>query len=347
LLVGTLLALLLGAQPARAEPDSSRSTVAQALFEEGRRLMEAGEYGEACPKFKESYAADPAAGTVLNLALCYERQGKLALSWSTFKTAETVARRAGQKEREEFAHSHAAALEGRLARLTVTVSAAARVPGLVVTLDDVELGQAAWGIAMPVDPGTHRLRAEAPGKRPFELLVDVRGPAGTRKAVEVPELSEQQPTQPSAASQHQAPGASSAAGAEAPGATSSQAPTPASGTKSSVRPTVGWVAVGVGVAGIGVGTWFGFHALSLWHDRNRACSGGCTVAAKQAGDDANRAATVADIAIGAGLAATAVGIYLVLTGRPRTAEQRSESHALRISPALGSNHTGLSVSSTW
>jgi len=152
LLVGTQLALALGAQSARAGIGVCAFDRGRGSLRRGAAFDGSGQVRRGVPKFKESYTADPAAGTVLNLATCYEKQGKLALAWSWFKTAETVARRAGQTERAQFAHDHAAALEGQLAKLTVTVSSAARVPGLTVTLDSVELGQAAWGIEMPVDP---------------------------------------------------------------------------------------------------------------------------------------------------------------------------------------------------
>ena len=52
---------------------------------------------------------------------------------------------------------------------------------------------------------------------------------------------------------------------------------------------------------------------SKWDQRNKACANVCTGEARSAGDDANRDATISDIAFGAGLAAVGVGTYLILT----------------------------------
>src|SRR5215471_3170993 len=159
--------------PARAQSTGRNPAAAQALYDEARRLVKAGNYQEACPKFKESYQLDPGGGTLLNLADCYEKQGRLSLAWSTFKEAAVIAQRDRRDDRVEFANQHVAALEKRLAHITVVVTENGRVPGLAVTVDGSLLGEAAWGVAMPVDPGKHEVRAEAPGRRPFVTTVDV------------------------------------------------------------------------------------------------------------------------------------------------------------------------------
>ncbi|MCL2451247.1 MAG: hypothetical protein FWD17_20060, partial [Polyangiaceae bacterium] len=56
---------------------ASEEAAAEALFEQGRDLMLAGRVAEACPKFAESERLDPAPGTLLNLATCYERNGQV------------------------------------------------------------------------------------------------------------------------------------------------------------------------------------------------------------------------------------------------------------------------------
>src|SRR5687768_13548358 len=98
---------------------------AQALFEEAQRRVAAGDYEQACAKFKASYSLDPAGCTLLNLADCLERQGRFASAWSTFKDALVQAQRDGRGERVTFAEEHIRALESRLAYLTIEVPAAA------------------------------------------------------------------------------------------------------------------------------------------------------------------------------------------------------------------------------
>ena len=53
------------------------SPAAEALFEEGRRLLEAGRTDEACLKLAESLAQEMSSGTLLNLALCHETKAWL------------------------------------------------------------------------------------------------------------------------------------------------------------------------------------------------------------------------------------------------------------------------------
>src|SRR5260370_26051532 len=184
---GFVLAPLV-ARPAGAQPRNPAA--AQALYDEARRLVKAGSYAEACPKFKETYELEPGGGTLLNLADCYDKAGKTSLAWTSFKEALGIAQGDGGGDRIDFANSHIASLEARLTRLTVSVPGTARAAGLSVTVDGSPLGEAAWGIGLPVDPGKHVVRAEAPGKRPFETSIDVPSANAPTKSIEIPRLED-------------------------------------------------------------------------------------------------------------------------------------------------------------
>src|ERR1019366_5157952 len=60
---------------------SNTSVAAEALFEEGRSLVAAGKYAEACPKFADSERLGPSVATLLNLAKCWGRGGRTAPAW--------------------------------------------------------------------------------------------------------------------------------------------------------------------------------------------------------------------------------------------------------------------------
>jgi serine/threonine-protein kinase len=130
-------------------------------------------YAEACIKFAESHRLDPATGTLLNLGTCHEAQGKLASAWSAFSEALRAARRELRDDRVTFAEERLAALEPRLSRLTVQLSPE-MTQSVDVKVDGVSIGPAAYGVAVPIDPGTHRVEASAPGHESWfqELTVE-------------------------------------------------------------------------------------------------------------------------------------------------------------------------------
>ncbi len=173
--------VVLAASEAHADPAPRDVMLAQSLFEEGRRLMEAGHAREACPKFEESQRLDPGGGTLLNLALCREREGRVATALVLFDEAARAARKDGRADRQAIAEEHAAALSKRQARLVVRAPDAPA--GLRITVDGAELREPAWGVASGVDPGPHRIEAAAPGYAPFQSNIDI--PVGSLQNVDV------------------------------------------------------------------------------------------------------------------------------------------------------------------
>ena len=183
--LASLLALAWALAPMAAWADDA--ALAQELFDEGHRLMEAGDYDNACPKFKGSHEAEPSVGALLNLARCHEKLGRVASAWAEYRAAAALARRLGQDERAIKSDRLAEDLEPTLSRLTIRVSE--RYPGLEVRRDDEVVPESAWGQAMPVDPGRHRITAEAPGKRTYETFVDVAADADRADLV-IPQLND-------------------------------------------------------------------------------------------------------------------------------------------------------------
>lgn len=148
----------LQAQPIQRDP-----VAAETLFQDARSLMDRRVYSEACPKLVESQRLDPGVGTLMYLALCYEESGRTASAWSIYRSAESAAINARQTERATIARDRARALEPKLSKIVIRVTADAP-HDLRVLRDGVELGRAIWGTKMPVDPGTHAISASASGR---------------------------------------------------------------------------------------------------------------------------------------------------------------------------------------
>jgi hypothetical protein len=187
-IIGFIVGSFGGTIRAHAEPTANDKALATMLFQEGRALMAAWHFPEACQKLQESQRLDPGGGTLLNLALCHEQEGRLARSWSEFNEAISVARGDDRADREAEAAHHVAVLEPRLSRLTIVVPAAAQLDGLVIECDGRELGRGSWSTAIPVDGGEHTVRATAQRRQPFSARI-VIGQESDSRTVEIPVLA--------------------------------------------------------------------------------------------------------------------------------------------------------------
>lgn len=172
---------------AAAQAPSDTKAAANALFEEAKRLIAAGDVDGACAKFEASLQLLDQFGVRLNVADCHERQGRTATAWAEFSEAASQADKRGDA-RGAYARQRAEALEPRLTRLAIAVRPANRPPGLVVRRDSVVVPSEAFGTPLPVDPGSHTITASATGTQPWSTRIDARKP-GEVITIEVPHLA--------------------------------------------------------------------------------------------------------------------------------------------------------------
>ncbi|HUQ00924.1 MAG TPA: hypothetical protein VM261_00455 [Kofleriaceae bacterium] len=175
----------------RAQPTAD-DPAAEALFDEAVVLRNAGDRAGACTRFRRSYKLSPARGTLLNIAECFEADGRLASAWAAYSALADASETAGDRERMLIARAKRAELERRLAYLTIAVMAAR--PGLVVRRDDTTLSNDALGDPVPVDAGLHRVTVTALGFQSWSTEVDVTD--GARRRVDVPALEPLPPPEP-------------------------------------------------------------------------------------------------------------------------------------------------------
>jgi hypothetical protein len=173
------------ATPTPTEPQANESAAALSLFEEARRLVKAGDYAGACPKFEAAARIHPSPGVLLNLGDCYERTHRTARAWAEFDEAATTAARAGRQREQAEAIRRKGSLEPRLCRLLIHVEGAGAQ--LSIQRDGESVDRAVWGAAIPVDPGEHRVVAAEPDRVTWEATVTT-GEEGRVVVVDVPEL---------------------------------------------------------------------------------------------------------------------------------------------------------------
>jgi serine/threonine-protein kinase len=322
------VALLAAASQANAEDRAA----AEALFAQGRALMQAKRYPEACAKLRQSLIAARGLGTMLWLADCYEQNGQLASAWRTFNEAAKIAAEKNDP-REQAARRHAQTLEPKLNRLSIAVFPQQKVEGLRIEIDDVPIDEPEW-IEAPVDAGAHVVRATAPGYKPLEMPIEV---SMQSTVMTLPELK---PLDANAAPKavpatHPAPAASQA---PAPGPKENEVTLGPPETSHLPLRTIGFVALGVGAVGLGLGTFFGFKAKSDFDSSNegpcRQPGDFCSPAGLQLRSSADDAATVSTISFVAGGVLVAGGAALVIFAPTRQTA---------IAPQLSPTRAGLEL----
>jgi hypothetical protein len=355
LIVAFALATGLSAATAQAQVAAA---AAEALFSEGRALMERGDYPAACAKFAESERLAPSSGTTLNLARCYGLQGKTASAWAKYLEAGRIAREQGRAARAAEAKKKAAELEPDLSYLTIV---APQLPAdASVELDNVRLEPTSFGSKLPVDPGPHFLTVRAPGydDKRIDIAIGAKRdtqtltiPTLTLTPAPVPPAPAPEPPAPVAPTPPVAPAPPPQPVAEAPiaagqGEVSRDA---GSGEASSALP---YVIGGAGLVALGVGATFGALALSSYKDADAACPThrDCTDDAMKSRDTADTQGWIANVGVGLGVVGLGVAtILLVSSGGDespaKAAQRRLGIRRTGFEPLVGRDALGLSFRS--
>lgn len=314
---------MLTAHVAHAQPSGQDVATAQALFDEAKRLMGLAKFAEACPKLLESQRLDPAGGTLIALALCHEGEGKTATAWAEFNVALGEARKDKRADREAAALEHIKALEPKLTRVRMVVEK--KVDGLEVRRDGALVGEAQWGVALPIDPGEHTFEARAPKKKTLVKTATIAG-AGATSDVNIPALEDDPLAVPTPAREKQRDAPSPSADDNGRGA----------------RLTVAAITAGVGVVATGVAIGFSVSANSKWSDAHKACPANKCKSANDVtlGESAGRAADIATVFYVVGAVGLVAGATLWLTA---PSPQSTGARSLQITPNVSTTEAGLTL----
>jgi len=340
LAAGVSVALAVCSMQARGQVQSHGDKVAaEALFEEGRKLVAAGKYADACAKFAGSEEQDPSAATLLNLASCWEKSGRAATAWATYREAASMANAVGRADYVATAQRHADALASRLSHVTLNV--VQPVNGIEIRRDDRVLPAAEWGTAIPIDSGAHTLAATAPDHAPWASTIEV--PAdGAVVVVTVPPLEPLAPAPAPASAPRPDVSAPTMAPSPAPAPTRHESPSPRS--TGATQQVAGWVLGSLGLASVAAGVVFTVLAENDYHDSLNDC------VSKDSCDptglsERNQARTYGDVAswtIGVGAAAIVGGLVLVITA-PRGGNVVGANGAVALAPTPG----GAVLTGSW
>lgn len=307
-----LLALVLGTSSLVIAPRTalaqSNEAIAESLFIEGKQLYNEKKYEQACQKLAQSHKADPAGGTVLLLAMCYEQAGRTASAWAKYGEAIAMARRDGRSDRAQKAQDSMDALTPKLSFATVTLEPdAKKQTNMEFVLDDIGI-PLLIDAKVPVDPGPHRLVVRAKGYESWSHDFAVND-AGAVTTITVPALKPLPVEEPAPL-----PVAKTASTPER--SITVNQPPPLEPSPSSTTRTVGWIIGGAGLVAAGVGGYFAFKASDLNKKSNNRCpTVDCGDA--QAVDwnkDALRDANVSTWLVGLGAAAMVAGGAMVILG---------------------------------
>jgi serine/threonine-protein kinase len=303
--------------------------------------MQAGNFQAACDKLAASQNLDAGLGTLMLLSDCYEKTGRTASAWATFREAAAVARAQNDQDREDVARRRADALEPNLARLVIHgAESTMKLGGLRVIMNGQPVERAQWGTMIPVDPGEVSFEVTAPGYEPWTLTAQVvQGPSET--AIDIPEL------QPAEEDSKAAPN-SEASSAQVLGDSTSQGATSDAGSESSNTLKTSGLTLGVtGLVAVGVGSFFGLQAKSKNDDSKEHCNDNrCSQQGVDLRSDAQTAATTATIAFGLGGALLAIGGVLYFTSADDS-NQAASPKELRWTSRVAPGQAYLGLEGVW
>lgn len=158
-----LLGVVLTATPAWADPNVSEAELAtaRALFEEGLAREDAKDWSGALERFKRVAEIRDTAQVLYNMALCYERLGKLASADAFYGRA---IEKGGAPDVVKLAAQRRAALKDKIPEITLDAPS-----DLTLTLDGDPVTA---GSAIAIDPGKHEVvanRGVDAARKTFEI----------------------------------------------------------------------------------------------------------------------------------------------------------------------------------
>ena len=337
LAVTLVTALGVSGRAAAEDTNQAENTAAaRSLGIEGVQLAEAGKCDQAIEKLSRAESLYHAPTILDRLGECQIATGQIVLGTENLNRVvrEPLAANAPKafRDAQERARKALDAALPRIGHLTVTVEP--KEAKITVTVGGAPVPEALIGAERPTDPGTHEVVATAPGYLTQKTTVTLA--EGGHEAVTLRLTLDPNAPKPGA----EVPGAVAAVPVAPP------PPPPAAAESSNGTKTLGFVLIGVGAAGVVVGSITGGMALqkkSGLDCPDNQCSGSEV-------DDlhgARHLALASTISFAVGIPAAVIGTVLLLTSSK--SQQRAEKVPAKhfaASPYIGPSSAGV-LGSFW
>jgi hypothetical protein len=285
---------------------------AETSFAEAVKLFKGGNAAQALPIFVQISEKTDSPNVRLYIGYCLLELGRLREAHQAFTLVAKHALELGDPKYDATrvaAQEQLAVLNLRLARLTISL---VEVPTeFVITLDNVVLDHNLIDSPLIVDPGVHRIEAEAKGAKPVSREVNLD--KGGTKTITL--LFEKQ-------AEHQE-------------LVASRAPQRSAVRKESSKPvltTLGIVSGGLGVVGWGAFAVGGLQAKSTYNRLQAECGSGCSDAVHH--NDASQGKTfqtIANVGLAVGIVGTITGATLLYLG---IASTETAQPSLELAPGI-------------
>jgi hypothetical protein len=165
----TVVACLLGAGPAFAQPQAGQTVDPAVLraeaedhFQAGVALMQTEDWDAARTEFQRSLEIFPTRSALFNLGMCFKALHRYVESLETLRRWQAEHGAAAGPEERRSAEAAIAELEALVGQLSIGVN----LPGATVTLDGESVGASPVTGTRPIEVGDHVLEATLDGYEP-------------------------------------------------------------------------------------------------------------------------------------------------------------------------------------
>lgn len=300
------LGLVLATPPALAKPSAKDVAAAKKSSKEGQKLEKKKAWDEAKAAYEKSLELNDTPATRIRLAAVEEELGNLVEAAAQLRVA-LEAKKLSFAQRAK-AKKSLKQIEKRIPVLTLDLPAG--FSGKVY-VDDRELTASELSQPINVNPGSREVRAESEGHRPFKESVQLAEKETKSLSILLTELPPDKPE---------------------------PEPEPAPVKKTGGDKTLAYISLGVGIVGVGVGTYMGLKARSTKDELDGACrSGVCSESERDLYDKGKGQANISTVGFIVGAVGIGAGSVLLLSGGGK----EGKVEARHASPYVGPGSVGV------